>query len=100
MAALVGMDLDNVIIELNASEPPIMDGSSKYFVEAIAAAGIVAQDADRDEYIVKNVITYVNEETGSEITLIPAEEYQVTTMVDFGTKILGTQNAYMNHFGV
>ena len=94
LAALVGMDLDNVIIELNASEPPIMDGSSKYFVEAIAAAGIVAH---RDEYIVKDVITYVNEETGSEITLIPAEEYQVTTMVDFGTKILGTQNAYMNH---
>ena len=96
LAALVGMDLDNVIIELNSSEPPIMDGSSKYFVEAIEKAGITPQDAERDEYIVKQVITYVNEETGSEITLIPAEEYQVTTMVDFGTKILGTQNAYLN----
>ena len=50
----------------------------------------------RNEYVVKQVITYVNEETGSEITLIPADEYQVTTMVDFGTKILGTQNAYLN----
>ena len=96
LAALVGMDLDNVIIELNSSEPPIMDGSSKYFVEAIEKAGITPQDAERDEYIVKQVITYVNEETGSEITLIPADEYQITTMVDFGTKILGTQNAYMN----
>ena len=73
-----------------------MDGSSKYFVEAIEAAGIVEQDAPRYEYVVKQVITYVNEETGSEITLIPAEEYQVTTMVDFGTKVLGTQNAYLN----
>ena len=65
-------------------------------MEAIAQAGIEPQDAPRNEYVVKQVITYVNEETGSEITLIPADEYQVTTMVDFGTKILGTQNAYLN----
>ncbi|MFJ1377649.1 bifunctional UDP-3-O-[3-hydroxymyristoyl] N-acetylglucosamine deacetylase/3-hydroxyacyl-ACP dehydratase [Capnocytophaga canimorsus] len=96
LASLVGMNLDNVIIELNASEPPIMDGSAKYFVEAIALAGLQEQDAPREEYIVKEVISYVNEETGSEITIIPAEEYQVTTMVDFGTKVLGTQNAYLN----
>lgn len=96
LASLVGMNLDNVIIELNASEPPIMDGSAKFFVEAIEKVGITAQEADREEYIVREVISYVNEETGSEITIIPADEYQVTTMVDFGTKILGTQNAYMN----
>ncbi|GIM56540.1 3-hydroxyacyl-[acyl-carrier-protein] dehydratase FabZ [Capnocytophaga canimorsus] len=96
LASLVGMNLDNVIIELNASEPPIMDGSAKYFVEAIAQAGLQEQDAPREEYIVKEVISYVNEETGSEITIIPAEDYQVTTMVDFGTKVLGTQNAYLN----
>ncbi|ATA88558.1 bifunctional UDP-3-O-[3-hydroxymyristoyl] N-acetylglucosamine deacetylase/3-hydroxyacyl-ACP dehydratase [Capnocytophaga stomatis] len=96
LAALVGMDLDNVIIELNASEPPIMDGSARYFVEAIAEAGIQEQDAPREEYVVKEVISYVNEETGSEITVIPSDEYQVATMVDFGTKILGTQNAYLN----
>lgn len=96
LAALVGMDLDNVIIELNASEPPIMDGSSRFFVEAIAQAGIQEQDAPREEYVVKEVISYVNEETGSEITIIPSDEYQVTTMVDFGTKVLGTQNAYLN----
>ena len=96
LAALVGMNLDNVIIELDAPEPPIMDGSAKYFVEAIEKVGIVAQEAERHEYIVHEVISYKNEETGSEITLIPADEYQVTTMVDFGTKILGTQNAYMH----
>ena len=93
LAALVGCDLDNVIIELNASEPPIMDGSSKYFVEAVEQAGVVEQDAERDEYIVKEVISYVDERTGSEIILMPADEYQITTMVDFGTKVLGTQNA-------
>nr|WP_297309320.1 bifunctional UDP-3-O-[3-hydroxymyristoyl] N-acetylglucosamine deacetylase/3-hydroxyacyl-ACP dehydratase [uncultured Flavobacterium sp.] len=93
LAALVGCDLDNVIIELNASEPPIMDGSSKFFVEAVEKAGVVEQDAERYEYVVKEVISYTDECTGSEIIIMPADEYQVTAMVDFGTKVLGTQNA-------
>jgi len=93
LAALVGMEIDNVLIELDSSEPPIMDGSSKYFVEALDIVGSEEQDADCEEYIVKDVISYKDESTGSEITVIPAESYQVTTMVDFGTKVLGTQNA-------
>ncbi len=97
LAALVGMEVDNCMIELNASEPPIMDGSSKFFVEAIEKAGIVEQEAEREEFIVEEVISYVDEESGSEITVIPAEEYQVTTMVDFGTKVLGTQNASLKN---
>jgi UDP-3-O-[3-hydroxymyristoyl] N-acetylglucosamine deacetylase/3-hydroxyacyl-[acyl-carrier-protein] dehydratase len=95
LAAIVGCDLDNIIIDLNASELPIMDGSSKYFVEAIENAGIVEQDAERKVFVVKEVISYLDEATGSEITVIPSEEYCVTTMVDFGTKVLGTQNATM-----
>jgi UDP-3-O-[3-hydroxymyristoyl] N-acetylglucosamine deacetylase/3-hydroxyacyl-[acyl-carrier-protein] dehydratase len=97
LAALVGCDLDNVIIELNASELPIMDGSSKYFVEAIEKTGIVTQDAERKVYVVKDVITYVDDATGSEITVIPSDHYCVTAMVDFGTKVLGTQNATMKN---
>lgn len=97
LAALVGMDLDNIIIELNASEPPIMDGSSKFFVEAIEKAGIEEQDELREEYVVTDVVSYFDEESGSEIIVMPAKEYQITTMVDFGTKVLGTQNATLNH---
>ncbi|SHH40447.1 3-hydroxyacyl-[acyl-carrier-protein] dehydratase /UDP-3-O-[3-hydroxymyristoyl] N-acetylglucosamine deacetylase [Flavobacterium johnsoniae] len=93
LAAVVGCDLDNIIIELNASELPIMDGSSKYFVEAIEKAGIEEQDASRNVYVVKEVISFTDEATGSEILVMPSDEYQVTTMVDFGTKVLGTQNA-------
>jgi UDP-3-O-[3-hydroxymyristoyl] N-acetylglucosamine deacetylase/3-hydroxyacyl-[acyl-carrier-protein] dehydratase len=93
LAALVGLDIDNVLIELDSPEPPIMDGSSKYFVEALEKAGVVEQEAEREVFVVKDVITYRDETTGSEITVIPAEEYQITTMVDFGTKVLGTQNA-------
>ena len=95
LAALVGCDLDNVIIELDASELPIMDGSSKYFVEAIEKAGIQEQDAKRKIYVVKEIISFTDEETGSEIMVMPSENYCVTAMVDFGTKVLGTQNATM-----
>ncbi|MDB4182821.1 bifunctional UDP-3-O-[3-hydroxymyristoyl] N-acetylglucosamine deacetylase/3-hydroxyacyl-ACP dehydratase [Flavobacteriaceae bacterium] len=97
LAALVGLEIDNVIIELSTSEPPIMDGSSKYFIEALETAGILELDAFREVFVVKDVISYVDEETGSEITIIPSDEYQVTTMVDFGTKVLGTQNATLQH---
>lgn len=96
LAALVGMQVDNCIIELNAPEPPIMDGSSKYFVEAIEEAGIVTQDADREEYVVDEVICYRDEDSDSEIIVVPADEYQVVTMVDYGTKVLGTQNANLD----
>ena len=96
LAALVGLDIDNAIIELNASEPPIMDGSSKFFVEAIENAGSVELDAFREEFVITDIVSYVDEETGSEILVMPSKEYQITTMVDFGTKVLGTQNATLN----
>jgi len=97
LAAFVGLDVDNVIIELNESEPPIMDGSSKYFVEAIEKVGVVEQDAERKYYVVKEVISFVDDTTGSEIIVMPSDEYQITTMVDFGTKVLGTQNATLKN---
>ena len=93
LAAVIGCDIDNIVIELNASELPIMDGSSKFFVEAIESVGVVEQEAERKIYEVKEVISYSDEATGSEITVIPHDDYCVTAMVDFGTKVLGTQNA-------
>jgi UDP-3-O-[3-hydroxymyristoyl] N-acetylglucosamine deacetylase/3-hydroxyacyl-[acyl-carrier-protein] dehydratase len=97
LAAFIGCDVDNVIIELNESEPPIMDGSSKFFVEAIEKAGVVEQEAERYYYVVKEVISFTDESTGSEILVMPSEDYQITTMVDFGTKVLGTQNATLKN---
>jgi UDP-3-O-[3-hydroxymyristoyl] N-acetylglucosamine deacetylase/3-hydroxyacyl-[acyl-carrier-protein] dehydratase len=92
LAACVGLDIDNVLIELNASEPPIMDGSAKFFVEALEKAGTVTLDAEREEYIVKEVISLADDD-GSEVILMPANNYQVTAMVDYDTNVLGTQNA-------
>mgnify|MGYP000388825961 FL=1 len=97
LSALVGLQIDNCLIELSASEPPIMDGSSKFFVEALQKAETIELEEERDEYIVKEIIHYRDEESGSEMTLIPWDNYQVTTMVDFGTKVLGTQNASLEH---
>lgn len=96
LAAAVGLDIDNLIIELNASEPPIMDGSSKFFIDAIKKAGIKEQDAPIKEYIVTENISFKDEETGSEIMIMPHDKYSITTMVDFGTNVLGTQNATLN----
>lgn len=96
LAAVVALDIDNIIIEIDAPEPPIMDGSSKHFIEALEKAGIQEQEADREEYIVKDIISYKDEDSGSEIILMPSSEYQITAMVDFGTKVLGTQNATLN----
>ncbi|WP_313027963.1 bifunctional UDP-3-O-[3-hydroxymyristoyl] N-acetylglucosamine deacetylase/3-hydroxyacyl-ACP dehydratase [Soonwooa sp.] len=97
LAALVGMDLDNVIMEMDSSEPPILDGSSKFFVEAIEKVGVEEQNATREYLVIKEVLSYVDPNTGSEITIIPSENYEVTTMVDFGTKVLGTQNASLKN---
>ena len=96
LAALVGLQIDNCIIELNASEPPIMDGSSKYFIEILETAGLIEQEAFAEEYVVKEIISYKDEKTGSEIIILPSEKYELTTMVDFGTNVLGTQNASIN----
>jgi len=97
LAALVGCDIDNAILEMDASEAPILDGSSKFFVEAIENVGVVEQSVAREYLVVKEVLSYTDAATGSEITIIPSDNYEITTMVDFGTKVLGTQNATLKN---
>lgn len=97
IAAIVGLDIDNIYIELNAAEPPIMDGSSKYFIEALEKAGTVEQKSEREYFVVEEIISLKDEETGSEIMIMPSKKYEITVMVDFGTKILGTQNANLKN---
>ncbi len=96
LAAAVGLDIDNLIIEINASEPPIMDGSSKMFIQALEEVGVKEQEAEREEYVVKEIISYKDEDTGSEIVLMPSDHFEITTLVDFGTNILGTQNVTLS----
>jgi len=99
LAAIVGCDIDNIIMEMDSPEPPILDGSSKFFVEALEKSGIIEQDAEREVYEVKEIISFKDEVSGSEIMIMPSEHYEITTIIDFGTKILDTQNATLNNIG-
>jgi UDP-3-O-[3-hydroxymyristoyl] N-acetylglucosamine deacetylase/3-hydroxyacyl-[acyl-carrier-protein] dehydratase len=96
LAALVGCSVNNCFIEINGAELPILDGSSKLFVEAIQKAGIAEQELLQEVFVVNDIIHHIDEETGSEIMLLPAEVSSYTVMIDFETKVLGTQNATLH----
>ena len=96
LAALVGMSVNNCLIEINRTEIPIMDGSSKYFIEAIKSAGLEEQNEKQEVFVVEEIIKISDEETGSEIMLLPSEETSYTVMIDFNTKVLGSQNATLD----
>ena len=96
LAALTGLDIDNCYICLDGPEVPIMDGSSKFFIEALEDAKIIEQNALREEFIPSETISFKCEDTGSNISLIPDDNYRVDTKVDYDTKVLGTQTASIN----
>ena len=92
MAALTSMGIDNVIIEVDGPEIPIMDGSSMPFVEALENVELVEQNADRDYYVVKEKMHYADEK-GAEITIYPSDGYSIDTLIDFNSKVVGNQYA-------
>ena len=96
LAALVGSSINNCYLDINGAELPIMDGSSKLFLEAIQKGGIKEQDKLQEVFVVQDVIRHIDEKSGSEIILLPADELSFTVMIDFETKVLGTQNATLS----
>ncbi len=97
LAALVGMGVDNVLIELNAPEVPIMDGSSEPFVELIEEAGVAEQEAAKVWYSIDENIHHYDEAKRVEMVAMPAMEYQITTLIDFNSPVLGTQYAQLKN---
>jgi len=95
LAALYGMGVDNAVIEMDGPEVPILDGSSRFFVEAIEKVGIVEQDAQRDCYILKDNLTFEDPEKEVEMLAVPSPDYRITVMVDYRSPLLGTQHASM-----
>jgi UDP-3-O-[3-hydroxymyristoyl] N-acetylglucosamine deacetylase/3-hydroxyacyl-[acyl-carrier-protein] dehydratase len=93
LAALVGMGIDNCLIDINGPEIPIMDGSSQPFVEIIEDAGIDEQEAAKHWYTIDTNISFSNEEKRVEIVAMPSVDYKVTTLIDFNSPVLGTQHA-------
>ena len=93
LAALVGMGVDNLLIEVNGPEIPIIDGSSSPFIEKIEAAGILEQDAAKAWYSIDENIFHYDDEKRVEMVALPALDYQITTLIDFNSPVLGTQHA-------
>jgi UDP-3-O-[3-hydroxymyristoyl] N-acetylglucosamine deacetylase/3-hydroxyacyl-[acyl-carrier-protein] dehydratase len=93
LAALVGMGVDNVLIEVNGPEIPIMDGSSAPFISLIEDTGVLEQEAAKIWYSLDENIYHYDEGKRVEMVALPAMDYQITTLIDFNSPVLGTQHA-------
>ncbi len=93
LAALVGLEIDNVLIQIDGPETPIMDGSSRMFVDALTQVGTEEQNALRDFFEVPESIFFRDKERQVEIAALPLDDYRVTVMVDYNSPVLGSQHA-------
>ncbi|MEN9332333.1 MAG: hypothetical protein RLZZ94_1423 [Bacteroidota bacterium] len=96
LAALIGLQIDNVLIEVDGPEVPIMDGSSKPFVDALIDAGIEIQDAARDIFVLEDILSYEEPSRNVEMLAVPSPDYRITVMVDYNSPVLGTQHAQLH----
>ena len=95
LAALYALQVDNALLQLDGPEVPIMDGSSKPFVDAIKEVGLVEQEAERNYFELKENVKWEDAEKGIEFLAIPDDHYRITVMVDYNSPVLGTQHASM-----
>ena len=97
LAAMVGLGVDNALIELDGPEVPIMDGSARMFMEAIDSVGVLEQEAKRIVYSIDTNIHYYDPVKNVDMLAVPSTEYQITTLIDFNSPVLGTQHATLKH---
>ena len=96
LAACAGLKIDNLLIELNGEEPPILDGSSIEFIQCLKKAMPQAQNAIRKYFVIEKEINYEDPETGIRIQALPADEFCVSVSIDYNSKVLGKQKAELN----
>lgn len=96
LATLYAYGVDNCLLEVNAPEFPILDGSAKYYVEKIEEAGILDQEADKDYFVVTKKIEYTLPETGARITILPDDTFSVDVHIGFKSPVLGNQFASLD----
>lgn len=96
MAALYAYGIDNVLIQVDGPEFPILDGSAEFYVNEINRVGIKEQEKEKNFFIIKNKMEVKDEKTGACITLLPDEEFSITTMIAFNSKVLNTQFATLD----
>jgi len=95
MAALAGLQIDNILVEIDAEETPILDGSAKIYVDNLQKAGVVAQNAERNFITINKVVKFVKPELGIELTLVPSDRFKMTVNVDYDTAVLSRQQAIL-----
>ncbi|MEO6681805.1 MAG: bifunctional UDP-3-O-[3-hydroxymyristoyl] N-acetylglucosamine deacetylase/3-hydroxyacyl-ACP dehydratase [Ginsengibacter sp.] len=93
MAALMGMQIDNALIEIDGEEVPILDGSADIFIDNLSKAGVEKQDAEKIYYNLQHNISFWDEEKQVEMVALPYDGYRINTLIDFNSKVLGTQHA-------
>jgi UDP-3-O-[3-hydroxymyristoyl] N-acetylglucosamine deacetylase/3-hydroxyacyl-[acyl-carrier-protein] dehydratase len=98
LSAVSGLQIDNLLVEIDGREIPILDGSASPFVTPLLAAGMEEQDEKRTYFIVEEPITYRDEETGSEIVALPYDGFEVVSMIDFDSPVLGQQYATLRGY--
>lgn len=97
LAAITGMGIDNAIIEVDCPETPILDGSSKFYAEAIHRVGTVEQNAFKDYFDIREPIRFYHKEKDCEIIALPDDHFRITCLIDYHSKVLGHQHASMSH---
>ncbi|MFD3393884.1 bifunctional UDP-3-O-[3-hydroxymyristoyl] N-acetylglucosamine deacetylase/3-hydroxyacyl-ACP dehydratase [Aquirufa sp. OSTEICH-129V] len=97
LAALVGLEIDNILIQLDGPEPPIMDGSSIKFVEALRDAELVEQEAHRKFFELPEEVRFKDLDKGIELAALPLNDYRIAVMVDYNSKFLSSQHANLSH---
>ena len=96
LAAFAGMRIDNALIDINGPEAPIMGGSSRMFVEAIKKAGIVELKEERNYWVIKEKVTFSDEEHGVDLIIYPDDHFSAHVLIDYNSKILGNQYAILD----
>lgn len=96
LSALAGLEICNVLIDINGPEMPILDGSARQYVEALKAVGLVNQKAEKEIFEIKQPIIYTDEENDIEIMALPADEFSLSVMIDYQSVVLGNQYASLS----
>ncbi|MBO4741232.1 MAG: UDP-3-O-acyl-N-acetylglucosamine deacetylase, partial [Bacteroidales bacterium] len=97
LSAINGLQIDNLLVEINCEETPIMDGSAMLYVKALKEAGIVEQEADRNYFAITENITYRDEENGVELIALPADDFRVSVLIDYNSDVLPAQHAELKN---
>jgi UDP-3-O-[3-hydroxymyristoyl] N-acetylglucosamine deacetylase/3-hydroxyacyl-[acyl-carrier-protein] dehydratase len=95
LAAAAGLEIDNLLVEIDNNEPPVGDGSALPFVQALTETGTVEQDSPKDYLVIESTIAYSDEKRGIDIVVFPSDEFRITFMVDYKNPALGTQYTSM-----